>query len=192
MKRVFAVCACAVVVTSVAVAQTSAQTTPPPQTQTAPQTPSASQPATDTAQPTTTMGQQTTIAGCVQRETDYRRERNLGRGGVVGTGVGATDEFVLVTAPSGSQQTGVSGGTIGTAYELTGRNENLVAAHVGKHVEIVGVLKPAAVGTSGPTGGATAGKPPTGVDVISPDLRLREVEVTSVRVTEGTCAAAPR
>ena len=99
---------------------------------------------------------------------------------------------MLVTAPSGTRQTGVSGGTLGTAYELSGRNENLVAAHVGKHVEIVGVLKAGAVGTSGPTGGVTAGQPPTGVDVVSPDLRLREVDVTSVRVTEGTCPAAPR
>ena len=52
------------------------------------------------------------------------------------------------------------------------------------------MLKPAEVGASGkPTGGATAGQPPSGVDVASKDLQLRELEITSVREAPGTCPA---
>ena len=40
-----------------------------------------------------------------------------------------------------------------------------------------------------PTGGATAGQPPTEVDVASKDLKLRELEVTSVKEIAGTCPA---
>jgi hypothetical protein len=50
------------------------------------------------------------------------------------------------------------------------------------------MLKPAEVGAGGATGGATAGAPPRGVDVTSKDLKLRELEVTSVKAsTSGTC-----
>jgi len=40
-------------------------------------------PQTQTA--TTQQEQQVTVVGCVQREADYRRARNAGRGGVAGT-----------------------------------------------------------------------------------------------------------
>ena len=62
-----------------------------------------------------------------------------------------------------------------------------MGAFVGKRVEIVGKLKPAEMGAAGATGGVTAGKPPAGVDVVSKDLKLREVEVTSVKETTGSC-----
>jgi hypothetical protein len=76
------------------------------------------------------------------------------------------------------------------AYELTGTNEGQAAQHVGKRVEIMGKLKAAEVGASGrPTGGPTAGKPPEGVDVAGADLKLRELEVSSMREVPGTCAA---
>ena len=79
-------------------------------------------------------------------------------------------------------------GAIDSAYELTGPNESKAKEFVGKRVEISGTLKPAATTASGaPTGGATAGKPPTGVDVASKDLKLRELEVTTVTVSTGTC-----
>jgi hypothetical protein len=55
-------------------------------------------------------------------------------------------------------------------------------------VEITGKLKAAEKTASGtPTGGATAGTPPTGVDVASADLKLREVDVVSVKESTGTC-----
>jgi hypothetical protein len=73
---------------------------------------------------------------------------------------------------------------------LTGPNEGKVGEFIGRRVEITGMLKAAEVAASGqPTGGATAGQPPAGVDVTSKDLRLRELEVSSVRETTGTCPA---
>lgn len=142
--------------------------------------------------------QEVTITGCVQSEADYRRSQSAGRGGVAGTGVGAANEFVLADAAtpgaagSPSAPTGTAGGsaTAGNAYELTGQNEGQAKQFVGRRVQIVGKLKPAEVGAKGPTGGPTAGAPPRGVDVISQDLKLRELEVTSVRETTGTCPAA--
>jgi hypothetical protein len=150
--------------------------------------------------------QQVTIVGCVQSESDYRQARDAGKGGVAGTGVGAGNEFVLINAsmasgaPAGATgeagsaaarptgTAGVAGG--GAAYELTGANEGQVASHVGKQVQIVGKLKAAEVGAAGATGGPTAGAPPRGVDVTSEDLKLRELEVTAVRETSGSCPAA--
>jgi hypothetical protein len=147
--------------------------------------------------------QQITVTGCVQREADYRRARDAGRGGVAGTGVGAGNEFVLTEATTSSNKAGGARtgestsptGTAGpstsglTAYELTGPNEGQVSQYVGRRVEITGKLKPAETNAAGrPTGGATAGQPPSGVDVTSKDLKLRELEVTSVRESTGTCA----
>jgi hypothetical protein len=143
------------------------------------------------------MQEQVTIAGCVQREDDYRRAHEAGRGGVAGTGVGAGNEFVLANAAPATTgaakseaeaPTGTAGASAtGTAYELTGPNEGQVAKFVGQRVEISGKLKPAETGATGPTGGPTAGAPPRGVDVTSKDLKLRELEVTSVRAASGTC-----
>ena len=140
-------------------------------------------------------GGQMTITGCVQREADYRSARDAGRGGVAGTGAGAGNEFVLTdTSPAAqpgaepTSPTGTSGSKSATAYELTGPNEGQVAQYIGRRVEISGTLKAAEVGAGGqPTGGATAGKPPSGVDVASKDLQLRELEVTSVKEATGTC-----
>jgi HSP20 family protein len=68
------------------------------------------------------------------------------------------------------------------AYESTGANEGQATQHVGRRVEISGKLKAAEVAPSGrPTGGATAGKPPEGIDIAGQDLKLRELEVTSIR-----------
>jgi hypothetical protein len=121
-----------------------------------------------------------TVAGCVQKEADYRKANDKGRAGVAGTGIGADNEFVLINV-----KTTTAGGP---AYELTGANEKLAAAHVGHRVEITGTLKPGEAGASGATGGATAGKPPKGVDVVSKDLRLRELEVASVKMIAATCS----
>jgi hypothetical protein len=129
-------------------------------------------------------GQQVTVTGCVQRETDYRRAHDAGRGGVAGTGVGAGNEFVLVNAST-------TGSAAAAAYELTGANESKAGQYVGRRVEISGKVKAAEVGPSGkPTGGATAGKPPEGVDVGGKDLKLRELEITTIREATGTCPGA--
>jgi hypothetical protein len=193
MKRVFVGSALAMAVTLGMVA--SAQSTGQPPTQQPPATAqSAAQQPTQTAPE-----QQVTIVGCVQREEDYRKANNLGKGGAVGTGAGAGDEFVLVNAsisganapaaPTGTA--GTPGGTAeGSAFELSGDKEEEVKAFVGKRVEITGKMKAAEKGATGTTGGATAGTPPTGVDVASADLKLREIDVVSVKEsTTGTCPA---
>lgn len=136
---------------------------------------------------------QVTITGCVQREADYRRAKDAGRAGVAGTGIGAGNEFVLIEATSAPGAPGAAPSPTGTAggamaYELTGPNEGQLSQHVGRRVEITGKLKAAETDAAGrPTGGATAGQPPSGVDVTSKDLKLRELEVTSVKEATGTC-----
>jgi hypothetical protein len=142
------------------------------------------------------------VSGCIQRESDYRQARDAGRGGVAGTGVGAGNEFVLANAmmasgsPSGaagktptgtpSEATGAS--AAGSAFELTGDNEGKAAEYVGKRVEIAGKLKAAeTTAGGGATGGATAGRPPEGVDVGGKDLQLRELEITSIKEVAGSC-----
>ncbi len=194
MTRAIAVGACTVALAGAVVFAQSGQSTTQQQ-----------QPQPAAQQETKAAAQQVTVAGCVQREADYRREHNLGKGGAVGTGVGAGNEFVLIAA-SAIPARGTAGTTgvppaepapataaptpAGTdAYELTGEKESQVSAYIGKRVEIVGKMKAAEAGPAGTTGGATAGRPPTGVDTVSPDLRLREIEVMSVRETTGTCPA---
>src|SRR5687767_6146179 len=100
-----------------------------------PQTPTSSPSAQAAGQPSAAA--EVTFSGCIQREADYRRANNLGKGGAVGTGVGAGNEFVLINAstsragastPSTGASTPATGaaGTAGTtgaageAYELSG------------------------------------------------------------------------
>ena len=139
----------------------------------------------------TAPGGQITVTGCIQREADYRQAKDAGKGGVAGTGVGAGNEFILSNA---TVKPGTDSGPVGTsgaaaaAYELTGSGEGQAAEFVGKRVEITGRLKAAETSASGkPTGGATAGQPPSGVDATSKDLQLRELEVTSVKEATGAC-----
>ena len=170
------------------------QTAPPAD----PQTPRSSSPTPQTSAPNTqtprASGDQATVTGCIQREADYRRTAGAGRGGAVGTGLGVANEFVLANAtmsPAGasssaaattgapeSAATGTTGANSNTAYELTGPNEGRAATYVGKRVEISGVLKPT---DTAPAGGATASVPG------SQDLKLRELEVTSIREATGSC-----
>lgn len=53
--------------------------------------------------------QQITLVGCIQRESDYRQAHEGGRGGAMGTGVGAGNEFVLVDASMGAEKTTAAG-----------------------------------------------------------------------------------
>jgi hypothetical protein len=174
MKALLSALAAAVLGTAV-LAQT-----PPPQTppQPPPQTPAA----------TSNQAEQVTLLGCVQNESDYRRAQDKNRGGVAGTGIGAGNEYILANASMARQGLSPAASPADPAYELTGPNESKVKEFVGKRVEISGTLKPAETTASGkPTGGATAGKPPTGVDVLGEDLKLRELEVMTVKAAAGTC-----
>ena len=127
-------------------------------------------------------GQQVTISGCIQREAEWRKTNDKGKGGVAGTGVGAGDEFVLTNASGGAGGGADAKGAAGAAYELTGANEKMAAAHVGHRVEVTGMVKPGSA-----TGGPTAGAPPRGTDVVSKDLQLRELEVSGVKMISADC-----
>ena len=115
------------------------------------------------------------VVGCIQRETDYRRLNDSGKGGFLGFGGGLGDEYVLVNASRGAE--GAFGDCAaaagGEAYELTGSAEENLEAFVGQRVAIAGVRKEAEIdpATGRPTGGRQAGD----------DLRLFEVEVSSFR-----------
>lgn len=115
------------------------------------------------------------LAGCIQRETEYRRQNDSGKGGFLGFGGGLGDEYVLVNASRGAD--GVFGdcttATGGEAYELTGSAEEDLGRLVGQRVAIAGIQKEAELDpqTGRPTGGRQAGD----------DLRLFEVEVQSFR-----------
>ena len=131
------------------------------------------------------------LMGCVQRETDYRRENNSGKGGFLGFGGGLGDEYVLVNAsPNATGAFGdCSAAAGGEAYELTGSTEEDLEAFVGQRVAISGTRKAAEVdsATGRPTGGRQVGD----------DLRLFEVEVDSFRalaapVQTGTVARLER
>lgn len=188
MKVLFSggVCAAALMALNMAAfaqaTQSPAQSTPATPAQAAPAPP----PQAPAAKPAAA-DQTVTLTGCIQREADFRKARDAGKGGVAGTGVGAGNEFVLVAsaspapgAPAAPAATGTSGSAM--AYELTGANEGQAAQFVGQRVEIMGRVK-----AGDPAGGPTAGKPPAGVDVASADLKLRELEITSIKASTGSC-----
>jgi hypothetical protein len=130
------------------------------------------------------------ITGCVQKEADYRAERNKARGGALGTGIGQGDEFVLIHGSPARLKTeavGTAGmntppGTM--SYELSGKGERDVAKFVNQRVEITGMLKAEEIGRTGPTGGPT-----TELNLPGEDLKLREIDVASVRAIDGSCSA---
>ena len=131
---------------------------------------------------------QVTVTGCIQREADYRKSTDAGRGGVAGTGVGVSNEFVLTNAmlsaatastssasnSAGAQSTTGTSGTRGTVYELTGSGEGQASSFVGKRVEVVGKMKASAA-----AGGPTEKVPG------SQDLKLQEFEVSTIRAATG-------
>ena len=128
---------------------------------------------------------QVTITGCVQSEADYRQAKNLGRGGAAATGVGVGNEFVITNAAMSSASAKGAGeapagtaGTAGDAYEVTGSSESQLKQHAGKRVEITGTVKPAE---------KAAGKPTGGADPLGQDLRLPELEVSTVKPATGDC-----
>lgn len=153
-----------------------------------PAPPAAQTPASPSPQVNSASGdQQVTVSGCIQREADYRRSAGAGRGGAVGTGAGVGNEFILANAmmspastspsPAGAgAATGTAGSSSNTAFELTGPNEGQAATHVGKRVEIIGKMKASAT-----PGGPTANVPG------SQDLKLREIEVVSIKEAAGAC-----
>jgi hypothetical protein len=115
------------------------------------------------------------LTGCIQREVDYRRQHNSGKGGFLGFGGGLGNEYVLINASPNPRRGFRDCATAvgGEAYELTGHEEGDLKPFVGQRVEITGSRKAAEIDTltGRPTGGRQAGY----------DLRLFEVDVDSFR-----------
>jgi hypothetical protein len=150
------------------------------------------------AMPTSTAGQTTTqdqssitVVGCLQKESDYRRSQDAGKGGAAMTGAGLGNEYVLIQTEGAGGPGGYdakenadcksSTQFAGTAYELTGTREKELAQFVGRRVEITGELKH-----------ADDFSRPGGFDpkVVSTDLRLNEINVGSFREFATTAQAA--
>jgi hypothetical protein len=118
--------------------------------------PAASSPAQ--TQPPSTPGSssaanEVAVIGCLQREADFRALTDAGRGGVLGSGVGVGNEYVLSDAvpadthrnsrmrprPAEPNAVGTSGST--RHYSLTGKLEENLLRDVGRMVEIVGTVE---------------------------------------------------
>ncbi len=86
------------------------------------------------------------LVGWVEREADYRQARNSGRGGVLGTGVGVGDEFVVTrtTQPMAASSYRAVGtaGTTDNAFALTGDLEKELVRGIGRQVLIIGMIEP--------------------------------------------------
>ena len=131
--------------------------------------------------------QQVTLIGCVQKEKEYRQQHNIKDGGGLNTGIGEGNEYVLINAirvSPGSAPVASAGdcssASSGEAFEMTGSNEGKLKDFVGKRVEITGKQKHAKVGPNGqPTGG---------FDPMHGDLKLFEVEPSSIREVSAVTA----
>jgi hypothetical protein len=134
-----------------------------------------------------------TLVGCVQRESDYRKQQDTGRGGVASTGLGLRNEYVLINASrTGSTGTSVvdcSSASGGEAYEVTGKAERDLEPFVGKMVEINGMLKKADIDDDAPVGTSGNTRPSGGFDPLGQDLRLFEVNVMSFREMSAQASA---
>ena len=74
------------------------------------------------------------VTGCVQWEKEYRRDRNEGRGGALGTGVGVGNEFVLTRVKP-------EGGRKATAYSITGDREKELGRRIGQQIQVIGIVE---------------------------------------------------
>jgi hypothetical protein len=100
--------------------------------------------------------------------------------------VARQEQDLASATPAASAATGTTG-TAAQVYKLTA-NEGKASQFVGKRVEITGTLRPtepAGASTRRPT----PGEAPEVNVFAGEDLRLRELEVTSVRAMAGACPA---
>jgi hypothetical protein len=116
-------------------------------------TPQNAQPQGQPAAPARSVQGQVVLTGCVELESDYRKRMAAGRGGALGTGVGAADEFVLTNVRPPAAEIGTSGsGTReagGGIYTLTGPSEKELKRSVGRQIEVVGTIENAGKKSTG-------------------------------------------
>jgi hypothetical protein len=96
------------------------------------------------AQPTRDAADVLTVAGCVQGEAGYRSQIGDGKGGVAGTGLGESHEFVLRAVRTVSTETLKpidKPGKGEDVYLLTGKLESELGKAVGHQVAVSGYVK---------------------------------------------------
>jgi hypothetical protein len=96
------------------------------------------------AQPTRDAADVLTVAGCVQGEAGYRSQIGEGKGGVAGTGLGESHEFVLRAVRTVSTETLKpidKRGRGEDVYRMTGKLESELGKAVGHQVAISGYVK---------------------------------------------------
>ena len=149
----------------------------------------SSSPSPAAQQSTTPAGSQVTLVGCVIRESEYRQATDAGKGGPANTGIGRSDEFVLIHAKKGAGPApatcSAAKGT-GEAYEVVGSHEKDLEEYVNKAVEIRGTLKGA------DPFAAQQGAP--GADPLKQGLKISQVDIASFRAApaaQTAAAAAP-
>lgn len=89
------------------------------------------------------------VVGCVEREADYRKRTSDGKGGPLGSGAGAANEFVLTFAklvPTKGVHTDATHKPTGTTgleevYGITGKLEDELKREVGRQVEVTGYVE---------------------------------------------------
>ena len=153
------------------------------------QSPQSSSPSPAAQQSTAPAGSQVTLVGCVMRESEYRQATDAGKGGPANTGIGRSDEFVLIHAKKGAGPApatcSAAKGT-GEAYEVVGSHEKDLEEYVNKAVEIRGTLKGA------DPFAAQQGAP--GADPLKQGLKISQVDIASLRAASAgqtAAAAAP-
>lgn len=151
------------------------------------QSPQSSSPSSPAAQQSTApAGSQVTLVGCVMRESEYRQATDAGKGGPANTGIGRSDEFVLIHAKKGAGPApatcSAAKGT-GEAYEVVGSHEKELEEYVNKAVEIRGTLKGA------DPFAAQQGAP--GADPLKQGLKISQVDIASLRPAGQSAAANP-
>jgi hypothetical protein len=151
------------------------------------QSPQPASPSSPAAQQSTApAGSQVTLVGCVMRESEYRQATDAGKGGPANTGIGRSDEFVLIHAKKGAGPApatcSAAKGT-GEAYEVVGSHEKDLEEYVNKAVEIRGTLKGA------DPFAAQQGAP--GADPLKQGLKISQVDIASLRPAGQSAAANP-
>ena len=153
------------------------------------QSPQPASPSSPAAQQSTAPASQVTLVGCVMRESEYRQATDAGKGGPANTGIGRSDEFVLIHAKKGAGPApatcSAAKGT-GEAYEVVGSHEKDLEEYVNKAVEIRGTLKGA------DPFAAQQGAP--GADPLKQGLKISQVDIASLRAApagQTAAAAAP-
>jgi hypothetical protein len=86
-----------------------------------------------------------TVTGCVEKEADYRASISSGKGGVLGTGVGVGDEFVLRSVQTVTADTlkpiGTSAKNYEEVYKVTGNLEHELDKAIGHKVAVSGYVE---------------------------------------------------